>query len=112
MKLIIVVNKMDESSVEWSKERYDEIRNSLAPFIENCGFNVEKDTVWIPISGLFGDNIKDSVDKKVCNWYNGPTLIDILDDLELPKRDPTGPIRIPILDKMKDRGIVVFGKVE
>ena len=35
-----------------------------------------------------------------------------MDDLELPKRDPDGPIRIPILDKMKDRGIVVFGKVE
>ena len=35
-----------------------------------------------------------------------------MDDLELPKRDEDGPLRIPILDKMKDRGIVVFGKVE
>jgi peptide chain release factor subunit 3 len=52
------------------------------------------------------------VNKNVCNWYNGPALIDILDGLELPKRDPTGPIRVPILDKMKDRGIVVFGKIE
>jgi peptide chain release factor subunit 3 len=103
---------MDESSVKWSRDRYDEIKNNLSPFIENCGFNLERDTVWIPVSGLSGDNLKDVVDKKVCNWYNGPALIDILDDLELPKRDPTGPIRIPILDKMKDRGIVVFGKVE
>jgi peptide chain release factor subunit 3 len=38
--------------------------------------------------------------------------LDILDNLELPPRDPNGPIRIPILDKMKDRGVVVFGKVE
>ena len=27
-------------------------------------------------------------------------------------RDPNGPIRVPVLDRMKDRGIVVFGKVE
>jgi peptide chain release factor subunit 3 len=46
LKLIIVVNKMDESSVKWSKDRYEEIRSKLAPFIENCGFSVERDTIW------------------------------------------------------------------
>lgn len=64
----------------------------------------------MPVSGLNGDNL--TPEKKMKNWYNGPSLIEILDNMELPKRDPTGPIRIPILDKMKDRGIVVFGKVE
>lgn len=58
------------------------------------------------------DNIKDPVDKKVCNWYNGPTFLELLDKLELAPRDPNGPIRVPVLDRMKDRGIVVFGKVE
>lgn len=111
-KLIIVVNKMDESSVKWSKERYEEIKEALTPFLGTAGFDVEKDVFWLPVSGISGDNIKDRVDKKVCNWYNGPSLIEILDDLEIAKRDPEGPIRIPILDKMKDRGIVIFGKVE
>lgn len=103
---------MDEASVKWSKERYQEIKDALTPFLVTCGFNVEKDVHWVPVSGMSGDNIKDAVDKKVCNWYNGPTFIELLDDLEVPKRDPDGPIRIPILDKMKDRGVVVFGKVE
>jgi peptide chain release factor subunit 3 len=103
---------MDESTVKWSKDRYNEIKDHLTPFLANCGFNVEKDVSWVPVSGLSGDNIKDTVDKKVCNWYNGPSFIQILDDLELPKRDADGPIRIPILDRMKDRGVVVFGKVE
>jgi peptide chain release factor subunit 3 len=111
-KLIVVVNKMDESTVKWSKERYQEIKDALTPFLATCGFNVEKDVHWVPVSGISGDNIKDTVDKKVCNWYNGPSFIQLLDELELPKRDPDGPIRIPILDRMKDRGIVVFGKVE
>lgn len=38
--------------------------------------------------------------------------MEVIDKLELPPRDPNGPIRIPILDKMKDRGVVIFGKVE
>jgi peptide chain release factor subunit 3 len=103
---------MDEASVKWSKDRFYEIKDHLSPFLGNCGFNLEKDVYWVPVSGISGDNLKDPVDKKTCNWYNGPSFIQLLDDLELPKRDPDGPIRIPILDKMKDRGIVIFGKVE
>jgi len=38
--------------------------------------------------------------------------LEILDNLELPPRDPEGQLRIPVLDKMKDRGTVIFGKVE
>lgn len=103
---------MDESTVKWSKERFNEIQEALKPFLATCGFDIERDVYWIPLSGLSGDNIKDTVDKKICNWYNGPSLIGLLDQLEVAKRDPLGSIRIPILDKMKDRGIVIFGKVE
>ena len=38
--------------------------------------------------------------------------METLDDLELPPRNPLGPLRIPVLDKMRDRGVVIFGKVE
>lgn len=38
--------------------------------------------------------------------------MELIDTIELPNRDPLGEIRIPILDKMKDRGTVIFGKVE
>lgn len=111
-KLVIAVNKMDEASVKWSKDRYSEIIAALKPFLQGCGYDPEKDCSFVPISGLSGDNIKESVSKSTCNWYSGPTLLQILDDLEVPPRDPEGPLRIPILDKMKDRGTVVFGKVE
>mmetsp|Transcript_12714 Transcript_12714/g.12563 ORF Transcript_12714/g.12563 Transcript_12714/m.12563 type:complete len:118 (-) Transcript_12714:1040-1393(-) len=112
VKLVVVVNKMDESSVKWSKDRYKEIQEALSPFIQNCGYNLQTDVQWVPVSGLTGANIKDPVPTTTCNWYNGPSLIDIIDNLALPHRDPNGPIRIPILDKMKDRGVVVFGKIE
>jgi peptide chain release factor subunit 3 len=112
VKLIVIINKMDEASVKWSKDRYDEIKQSLTPFIMKCGYDIEKDITWIPVSALGSENLKDPVDKKLCNWYNGPPLLDIIDQLEPPKRDANLQIRIPILDKMKDRGVVVFGKIE
>ena len=38
-KLVILINKMDEKEVAWRQERYDNIRNTLEPFIKKCGFN-------------------------------------------------------------------------
>jgi peptide chain release factor subunit 3 len=32
-KLVIVINKMDEPTVAWKKERYDEIVTALRPFL-------------------------------------------------------------------------------
>jgi len=111
-KLIVAVNKMDEPSVKWGKDRYQEILASLKPFIASCGYDPEKDCHFVPVSGLNGDNLKEPVAKTVCNWYQGPTFLDIIDDLELPPRDANGPLRIPVLDKMRDRGTVMFGKIE
>jgi peptide chain release factor subunit 3 len=59
-----------------------------------------------------GDNLKDKLEPKLCNWYKGPTLMEILDSLAIDKRYPNGPLRIPILDKMKDKDLIVHGKVE
>ena len=111
-KLVVVVNKMDESTVKWNKDRYFEIQTQLSPFIQACGYDVEKDVSWVPVSGLSGDNIKNKVSNTTCNWYNGPTLVETIDNLGLPARDANEPIRIPVLDKMKERGVVVFGKIE
>ena len=47
-------------------------------------------------------------------WYEGPTLIDILDTLETPIRLTDKPLRMPIMSvcKVKGIGTVVIGKVE
>lgn len=52
------------------------------------------------------------VDQKTCSWYKGETFMDILDMVKLEPRFPDGPLRIPILDKMKDKDLIVHGKVE
>ncbi|XP_062184184.1 uncharacterized protein LOC133888086 [Phragmites australis] len=111
-KLIVVINKMDEPTVKWSKERYDEIEGKMAPFLKSSGYNVKKDVQFLPISGLMGTNMKTRMDKSICSWWDGPCLFEVLDRIEVPLRDPKGPVRMPIIDKYKDMGTVVMGKLE
>ncbi|KAJ6360511.1 hypothetical protein OIU77_004512 [Salix suchowensis] len=111
-KLLVVVNKMDDPTVNWSKERYDEIESKMIPFLKLSGYNVKKDVQFLPISGLLGANMKTRMDNAICPWWNGPCLFEALDAIEVPPRDPKGPFRMPIIDKFKDMGTVVMGKVE
>ena len=45
--------------------------------VKSCGYNPKKDIVFVPISGLYGTNIKDPVDPKVAPWYKGGTLFSV-----------------------------------
>ncbi|KAF7819945.1 eukaryotic peptide chain release factor GTP-binding subunit ERF3A [Senna tora] len=92
-KLLVVVNKMDEPTVQWSKERYNEIESKMVPFLKASGYNVKKDVLFLPISGLTGANLKTRVDKSICQWWDGPCLFEALDAVEVPPRDPNGPFR-------------------
>ncbi|KAL3716304.1 hypothetical protein ACJRO7_007982 [Eucalyptus globulus] len=118
-KLLVVVNKMDDPSTLCGLLllvsmffRYDEIDLKMIPFLKSSGYNVKKDVLFLPISGLVGSNIKTRVDKSLCSWWNGPCLFEALDAVEVPPRDPMGPFRMPIIDKFKEMGTLVMGKVE
>ena len=43
-QIIVAVNKMDESTVEWSKERYDEICKRMTKFLKGVGYNPKTGT--------------------------------------------------------------------
>ena len=111
-QLIVIVNKMDEETVKWSEDRYNFIQKQLKPFLKACGYNIEKNVHWVPISGLTGDNLINKVDPHKCPWYKGPTLIELLDSIEVPQRNDTGPVRLPILDRYKENSLYLMGKLE
>lgn len=68
---------------------------------------------FIPISGIKGSNIKEAVSKEACPWYTGPTLLQALDSLKPLDRLANAPLRIPIIDKLRERGsTMALGKVE
>ena len=43
----------------------------------------------------------------------GPCLAEYLDNIKLPSRKPSGPLRIPVIDRFKDQGSTyIYGKLE
>ena len=45
-------------------------------------------------------------------WFKGKSLLEHLDNLKIEDRDKDKPLRFNILDRFKDNGNFVFGKVE
>ena len=70
--LVVAVNKMD--LVDYSQEAYEKIKADYLEFAGRVGI---ADVKFIPLSALNGDMIVDRGDK--LGWYDGPTLIDILE---------------------------------
>lgn len=109
-RLIIVVNKMD--IVDWSKDRFDYIQSNLSQFlVENCGYEKE-DVFWTVISGLHGLNMDKRIPQETAPWFYGDSLFDTLDNLPRIEKTAQPFLRVPLLDKYKDQGNMVFGKIE
>jgi elongation factor 1-alpha len=110
-QMIVVVNKMDEKSVNFSEARFNEIKNETSNFLKKIGYNPEK-IPFVPISGWNGDNMLE----KSANmpWWKGPTLLEALDNVQEPKRPIDKPLRLPLQDVYKIGGIgtVPVGRVE
>ncbi|KLO19765.1 hypothetical protein SCHPADRAFT_898344 [Schizopora paradoxa] len=109
-KLVVVVNKMDEPTVNWDKARYDEIVNKLSPFMKQ--FYGKNDVSWVPVSAQTGQNLKDRVSKSIAPWYDGPSLLEHLDTMPMVDRKINGPLMLPVSEKYKDMGTIVVGKIE
>jgi elongation factor 1-alpha len=110
-QLIVVVNKMDDKSVNWSESRFNEIKNEVSNFIKKIGYNPEK-VPFVPISGWLGDNMLEKSTNMP--WFKGPTLLEALDSIVEPKRPVDKPLRVPLQDVYKIGGIgtVPVGRVE
>jgi peptide chain release factor subunit 3 len=93
--------------------RYDECITKLTPFLKMSGWAVGgDDVIFIPISGLGGINLKDRIPAGVCSFYDGPSLIELLDTIKQPARYFEMPFRMPIHDKYRDMGTIILGKVQ
>ena len=108
-QMVVACNKMD--SVEYSKERYEEIKSNVADFLGKVGYKTETMN-FVPISGFEGDNILEQSPNMT--WYTGPTLCEALDSFKTPKRPILKPLRLPLQDVYKIGGIgtVPVGRVE
>ncbi|MCL2643750.1 MAG: translation elongation factor EF-1 subunit alpha [Candidatus Bathyarchaeota archaeon] len=110
-QLIVGINKMDDSTVNWGKERYDEMKNEISRMLRMVGFKIEKIN-FVPVSGLKGDNL--AVKSPNMPWYTGPTMMEAFDELELPVKPTNKPLRVPVQDVYTITGIgtVPVGRIE
>jgi elongation factor 1-alpha len=110
-QLVVAINKMDDASVDWKEERYNELKDEMTRILRMSGFNPAK-IHFVPTSGWTGDNLAKRSENM--SWYKGPTLFEALDEMEVPAKPTTKPLRIPIQDIYTITGIgsVPVGRVE
>ena len=106
-QLVVAINKAD--IYNYSEERFNECKEAVGDLLKSIGF---KNVNYIPTSGMAMDNLAKKSDK--LGWYDGPTIMEAIDQFDLPEK-PTGkPLRLPIQDsyKIKGTGVVPVGRVE
>ncbi len=87
--VVVCINKMD--IVGYDKSIFDNIKKEF----EDFAFKMDvKDVHFIPISALNGDNVISKSDKM--QWYEGPTLLYILENLYVRSDEDFRDCRFPV----------------
>jgi elongation factor 1 alpha-like protein len=97
-KLIVAINKMDK--INWSQERFDEIKQEMSTFLASANFPPSAVT-YIPCAGLTGENILEKPATSSAVWYTGPTLVEELDNTEGSKRAINQHLRMTISEVIR-----------
>jgi sulfate adenylyltransferase subunit 1 len=87
--VVVAVNKMD--LVNYDQQVYDRIVKAYREFADTLGI---RDVKTIPLSALAGDNVVDASEKMP--WYQGPTLIELLEDLSVYDESHDAAFRFPV----------------
>ncbi|CAN9089643.1 hypothetical protein GT037_006330 [Alternaria burnsii] len=111
-KILIVVNKMDDPTVEWSEDRFKECTTKVVAFLKGLGYNPKTDISMMPVSAQTFTGIKTRVPKDLAPWYDGPSLLEYLDNMQALERKLNAPFMMPIAAKYKDMGTMIEGKIE
>ncbi|WP_407160683.1 adenylyl-sulfate kinase [Bradyrhizobium sp. STM 3557] len=105
-QVAVVVNKMDR--VEFSAERFREISDEITAHLTGLGVTP---SAVIPISARDGDGVAARTPR--IGWYDGPTVVEALDQLEPARPLESLPLRLAVqaIYKFDDRRIVA-GRIE
>jgi elongation factor 1-alpha len=108
-ELVVAVNKMDV--VDYSESDYKAVVSEVKELLGQVRFDTD-DARFIPISAFEGDNVAEPSEN--LSWFDGPTILDALNDLPEPQPPTDAPLRIPIQDVYTISGIgtVPVGRVE
>jgi elongation factor 1-alpha len=110
-QLIVGVNKMDISGVDYKEDRWNKVVEEVTALIKSVGYKPDQ-VQFLALASLKGNNIVKRAEEMP--WYKGPTLLEAINNLNPPEK-PTGlPLRMPIQDvyNITGIGVVPVGKIE
>lgn len=87
--VIFCINKMD--LVDYGQARFEEIKADIDAVSSKLSV---KDIRYVPISALKGDNVVDR--SEVMNWYDGPTLMYLLENIHISSDINHDDFRFPV----------------
>jgi len=87
--VVLAVNKMD--MVDYSQEKFETIAADYRAFAAQLGLH---DVTCIPLSALNGDMVVERGDN--LDWYQGATLMDLLENVEIDHDLNTTDFRFPV----------------
>jgi elongation factor 1-alpha len=110
-QIIINVNKMDATKPEYAEERFNKVKEDVSKLLRMVGYKDEM-VQYVPTSAFKGDNVVNKSNN--LSWWKGPTLLECLDNLTIPKKPTDLPLRLPIQDVYSITGIgtVPVGRIE
>lgn len=88
--LVVAINKMD--LVEYKQEVFEQIKQDYLDFAAQLPEDL--DIRFVPMSALEGDNVASP--SQTMPWYSGPTLLDVLETVELNRVVDHQPMRFPV----------------
>lgn len=88
--LIVAVNKMD--LVEYSEATFEQIKQDYLDFAAQLPNDL--DIRFVPLSALEGENV--AAPSQAMSWYSGPTLLDVLETVEVKRIVEQQPMRFPV----------------
>ncbi len=87
--IVVAINKMD--LVSFDQATYERICNDYRDFSASLGIG---DVRFIPLSALDGDMVVERGER--LNWYQGPTLLGILENAPAAHSERDEPFRFPV----------------
>jgi elongation factor 1-alpha len=111
--LLVLVNKMD--AIGYAEAEFHTACESVKKALKKAGYKTSganKNIQFIPLSGLTGEGILST--SVHMPWYQGPCLLQLLDEIVIPKRLSQKPLRMVVSETHKIPGVgtVLCGKVE
>ncbi len=95
--LVFAVNKID--LVDFDRARFEAVSDELAAVASGLGI---EDVRCVPVSALLGDNIVDRSEQTP--WYDGPSLLDLLEELPSGTAVESEPFRFPVQLTIRPQG--------